>query len=300
MMYFNTTTIPTEYTPPFLTTTDIFTQLFFAGGSLVTCTLMGAFTIYLHFKKRKHKTVETESEEKGYADTYQDAFDALERRELSAEEISGLAQKIVRETTPGGDVIMSYNKSSEAFVYYTDNLTDISYEILETVAQKFAIEYNCKALCVERKTVQIQKQIDDNLKRRLAQAEQAQAEAAQLEAQAERAQSQAERAQAERAQAQAERAQAEQAQAEEKPKERSLFATFKTYNTTTKGGTPNFNTGLESVNEQITNHFRFRGKTKEYEENEKARVAAQEAAKLPVMDYNSFKQMMKENKTCEN
>ena len=262
MMYFNTTTIPTEYTPPFLTTTDIFTQLFFAGGSLVTCTLMGAFTIYLHFKKRKHKTVETESEEKGYADTYQDAFDALERRELSAEEISGLAQKIVRETTPGGDVIMSYNKSSEAFVYYTDNLTDISYEILETVAQKFAIEYNCKALCVERKTVQIQKQIDDNLKRRLAQAE--------------------------------------QAQAEEKPKERSLFATFKTYNTTTKGGTPNFNTGLESVNEQITNHFRFRGKTKEYEENEKARVAAQEAAKLPVMDYNSFKQMMKENKTCEN
>jgi hypothetical protein len=279
MMYFNTTTIPTEYTPPFLTTADIFTQLFFAGGSLVTCTLMGAFTIYLHFKKRKHKTVETELEEKGYADTYQDAFDALERRELSAEEISGLAQKIVRETTPGGDVIMSYNKSSEAFVYYTDNLTDISYEILETVAQKFAIEYNCKALCVERKTVQIQKQIDDNLKRRLAQAEQAQAEQLQL-------------------QAQAERAQAEQAQAEEKPKERSLFATFKTYNTATKGGTPNFNNGLESVNEQITNHFRFRGKTKEYEENEKARIAAQEAAKLPVMDYNSFKQMMKENKTC--
>jgi multidrug efflux pump subunit AcrA (membrane-fusion protein) len=199
----------------------------------------------------------------------------------------------VRETTPGGDVIMSYNKSSEAFVYYTDNLTDISYEILETVAQKFAIEYNCKALCVERKTVQIQKQIDDNLKRRLAQAEQAQAQAEQLQAQAE--QTQAEQLQL---QAQAEQAQAEQAQAEEKPKERSLFATFKTYNTATKGGTPNFNNGLESVNEQITNHFRFRGKTKEYEENEKARIAAQEAAKLPVMDYNSFKQMMKENKTC--
>lgn len=282
-MVYNTTTIPTQYTPTFLTSVCLLGQLFFVFGSILAGTVIGAFGVHSYFKTDTDKDKETDTDtdtedtdtdtdedaDTQYINSYQDAFDVLEKRELSTDEIAELETKIVRETTPGGDVIMSYHKKSDVFIYYTDHLKDITYEILETVAQKYVIEHDCKILCVDKKTVQVKKATEEDM---IKSTPAALAESAAAEALA-------------------------TAAAENdavKPKERSVFATFKNYNTTSKGAKPNFKTALDIVNEQMTNHFRYRGKLKEYEDNEKVKTLAQETAKTQVMDYTTFKQMMKE------
>ena len=68
-------------------------------------------------------------------------------RELSATELKELNQKFVREQVAEKvEVIMTFDKATDTFVYYTDQLKEVSYAILETVAQKFVIEYDCKVV----------------------------------------------------------------------------------------------------------------------------------------------------------
>ena len=47
------------------------------------------------------------------------------------------------------EVIMTFDIATETFWYYTDQLKEVSYPILETVARKFAIENNCKSIFLQ-------------------------------------------------------------------------------------------------------------------------------------------------------
>ena len=93
-----------------------------------------------------------------YDKKYIDKFRNLEEAEVDGE---SLKHSMVMDYTPYGNVIMTYNKEKEAFIYYTDHA--IPYRFLEAVAQKFAIQFNCKKLVVdtEKEIESLKTQIDE-------------------------------------------------------------------------------------------------------------------------------------------
>ena len=54
----------------------------------------------------------------------------------------------VRETTPQGDVVMTYDGERGMFCYYSDKRT-IQFKYLESVARKYVIEHGCKRLHID-------------------------------------------------------------------------------------------------------------------------------------------------------
>ena len=54
----------------------------------------------------------------------------------------------VRETTPQGDVIMTYDAERSMFCYYSDKRT-VQFKYLESVARKYVIEHGCKRLHID-------------------------------------------------------------------------------------------------------------------------------------------------------
>ena len=260
---YNTTTIPTTQLD------GSFLQFFYvlSMGAIVGASMIELFLFRLRVRLREKggayiddDSEEVEEETEDYCNNYQDEFDALSLRKLSDEELKQLNTKIVREQVAEQvEVIMTFDKATETFWYYTDKLKEVSYPILETVARKFAIENDCKIICLQTQAEQAPTPIQ-----------------ALSEALAETPE-------------QAEQTQAEQTQAEEPTQAEapSVFAKFKSYNAG-KGSAPNFTSVVEVI-EQM-NHFRYRGKIVDYEE--RARVKVEE----PTLDYASYKKLLEEKK----
>ena len=85
-----------------------------------------------------------------YARLYYDELNDLEDRVLDKDDLEKLGTIVVKEKTPNGNVIMTYNKNSESFCYYCDD-KNIRYMILDTVARKYTIDNKCKSICVNYK-----------------------------------------------------------------------------------------------------------------------------------------------------
>ena len=235
---FNTTTIPTiaetSNVTTFLNVSMILSLSILVGGAF-----MELFLYRLREKQRLEESdisdEEASDEEEDYCTRYYEEFQALATRVLTDDELLNLNTKIVREyVAEKVEVILTYDKNTETFWYYTDKLKDVSYDMLETVARKFAIENDCKAICLAS------------------------------EAEAEEA-SEAEEAQSEAATSPevSEAAPSEAAPA-------SVFAKFKSYNTGFKGAPPNF-TSVVKVVEQM-NHFRYKGKLSDYDATTKKKI----------------------------
>jgi hypothetical protein len=233
---FNTTTIPTiaetSNVSTFLNVSMILSLSILVGGAF-----MELFLYRLREKQRLEESdisdEEASDEEEDYCTRYYEEFQALATRVLTEDELLNLNTKIVREyVAEKVEVILTYDKNTETFWYYTDKLKDVSYDMLETVARKFAIENDCKAICL-----------------------------ASTEAQSEAEASEAEEAQSEAAPASPEVSEAAPA---------SVFAKFKSYNTGFKGAPPNF-TSVVKVVEQM-NHFRYKGKLSDYDATTKKKI----------------------------
>ena len=54
----------------------------------------------------------------------------------------------VRETTPQGDVIMTYDADRSLFCYYCDKRS-VQFKYLESVARKYVVEHGCKRLYID-------------------------------------------------------------------------------------------------------------------------------------------------------
>jgi hypothetical protein len=261
---FNTTTIPTQ-----METKNNFFCLFsvLSSGMLLGCLMMELFMYRLREKERLYESEYEDSEEddteeddteENYTDKYYEEFEALAMRELTAAELLDLNKKIVREQIAENvEVILTFDKETDTFWYYTNQLKEVSYDILETVARKFAIEYDCKQICLQA-----------------------------AEEEPKQAQEESKQAQEESKQAQEESKQAQ----EEPVGKPSVFAKFKNYNTGGKGSTPNF-TSVVKVIEQM-NHFRYRGKILDYEETQKELTKKED----PTLDYASYKKTLCEKK----
>ena len=91
-------------------------------------------------------------EEMMYERKYLTELEQLEERVLSDTELNELKNKIVRENTPDGEIIMFYNNNTKSYFYYTD-IRNVSYKILDAVARCYAVTYNVKQVCVNYKEV---------------------------------------------------------------------------------------------------------------------------------------------------
>ena len=92
------------------------------------------------------------NEEIMYERKYLMELEQLEERVLTDTDLNELKNKIVRENTPDGEIIMYYNNNTNSYFYYTD-IRNVSYKILDAVARCYAVTYNVKQVCVNYKEV---------------------------------------------------------------------------------------------------------------------------------------------------
>ncbi len=222
MINFNTTTIPSQL--PETMSVNFFFNIcaLFSTGLIMGVSLVEIFLYKMRVQERRGKGDEGEEsdgdegeddeEEEKYIERYCDEFEALPVRELSVEELQSLNTKIVREqVTTDVEVILTFDKTTDTFWYYTDQLKKVSYPILETVARKFMLEHDCKILRLQGSEQQVApgRKLPSLPQASLPQASLPQAELP-----------------------------------------TSVFAKFKKYNTGGKGSTPNF-TSVVKVIEQM-------------------------------------------------
>ena len=104
---------------------------------------------YMSYKKsllqqEKHKRL-MEEQDAAYENQYFKEYDQLKD---DPEAPVPSATSHVRETTPQGDVIMTYDAERSMFCYYSDKRT-VQFKYLESVARKYVIEHGCKRLHID-------------------------------------------------------------------------------------------------------------------------------------------------------
>jgi len=143
---------------------------FFASGSgkkaavvaaALTAALTAAALVRAH-KKRKYEQQQQQMEAlcKQVDSAFENAFENRFLKEYDAMADDPDApvppsHANVRETTPQGDVIMTYDAERRAFCYYSDTRS-VQFKFLESVARKYVLEHGCKRLHVDiRKATQV-------------------------------------------------------------------------------------------------------------------------------------------------
>ena len=113
-------------------------------------TLFFSYLLNINFKKiNKPKTLEDDSEDDDieFEEEYKQELEAVTewQEEFTEDELKELRESNIYIETPNGNVIMFYDYENEAFHYYCDSKTH-TYKALETVARKYVLDYDCKAL----------------------------------------------------------------------------------------------------------------------------------------------------------
>ena len=191
-----------------------------------------------------------------FVSQYFDELDELEETELTPSDKLYVSKRVLREDTPEGEVIMTYNFKNETFEYYTDRVTHITYDILDTLARLFAISYDCKILCVnyrnefEKGETKMKRDIElDKLS---------------------------------------------ELTAIQSPAKTNVFAAYKHYNRKSSGSGSGIGSVKKyCVITENSNKFKFKGKLEEYETNKKKEDEEQEKAPVINITYNEYKEMCK-------
>ena len=110
------------------------------------------YQIYKGYKARKKFMLQQEKQKRvmeeqdaAYENQYFKEYDQLKD---DPEAPVPSATSHVRETTPQGDVIMTYDAGRSMFCYYSDKRT-VQFKYLESVARKYVIEHGCKRLHID-------------------------------------------------------------------------------------------------------------------------------------------------------
>jgi hypothetical protein len=127
----------------------LYGTVFFSGGFIIVNVFISNL-LNIDFKKiNKTKTLESDNEEEEmeFEEEYKQELEAVtEWKEIFTEdELKELRENNIYIETPNGDVIMFYDYENEAFHYYSDSKTH-TFKALETVARKYVLDYDCKAL----------------------------------------------------------------------------------------------------------------------------------------------------------
>jgi len=90
----------------------------------------------------------TPTDTEDYDKKYMEELKGLDQPILSEEDLEGLKDKILEEETPLGLVKMYYDQEYKGFMWYCDR-NHVPYRILETVARKYIIDFDCYHLYVD-------------------------------------------------------------------------------------------------------------------------------------------------------
>jgi len=133
---------------------------FFASGSgkkaavaaaAVAALSVAALTLVRAYKKRKYeqrleaRLSQLQAQDSAFENRFLKEYDAM-ADDPDAPVPPSHAN--VRETTPQGDVIMTYDAERRAFCYYCDKRS-VQFKFLEPVARKYVLEHGCKRLHVD-------------------------------------------------------------------------------------------------------------------------------------------------------
>lgn len=123
-----------------------------AAAATAVCVSVAGYKLYKMHKAHKKSLLQQEEAQKRIKEQ-ESAFENKffkEYDELKDEPEAPVpsATSHVRETTPQGDVIMTYDDSRKLFCYYSDKRT-IQFKYLEPVARKYVIEHGCKRLYID-------------------------------------------------------------------------------------------------------------------------------------------------------
>lgn len=136
---------------------ELIEACFTVGGSILSGLVLGYICVGLFIYDCVDESEDIMSEEEkqyhddfNYINLYYDEFDEMEKIELKKNAMDELRNLYVHEETSRGKVIMTYNSDTESFWYWTNN-KNMNYRILDTVARKFSLDYNCKQICVSYK-----------------------------------------------------------------------------------------------------------------------------------------------------
>lgn len=181
--------------------------------------------------------------------------------QVPEQRLEQLMNCVLFEMTPVGNVIMRYNAKKEAFEYYSD--CTIPYRFLDTVCRKYAVTFYCKSLYVV---------MNDEVKESEAKTKLLQEEKT--------------------------KEQENKRENCEQPKQKGVFAKFKTYNKEMGAGrigappknsmptAQNTEENAQIVVKQRINKFLYLGKTANFVTGKK------EVAKKPKLSFMDFKKMM--------
>ena len=110
--------------------------------------------IITHFKKN-----EPVIKKEKYEDKYLKEFEILEMKEYSENALKLLDRNVVEEETDSyGLIKMKYNAEKNQFIYYTEFIKTIPYNILDVVARKYVIHFDCKCIFIDIKQELINKE----------------------------------------------------------------------------------------------------------------------------------------------
>jgi hypothetical protein len=200
---------------------------------------------------------ETETDEEAeeadipYESQYFEQLEAMPEKELTPEELAVISGHQLIEDTPKGRVYMAYNTNTGTFEYYTDKFSEISYEILDTVARLFTITFVCKQICVNYR-----EEIKNGEHKMLSDIEY-------------------DKLMAEK-----------QVENNNNKKERSVFATFKSYNKKTGN---NVDKKYYVITEKA-NKFKYKGKLEEYDKLMYKKVMGEEVKKISYSDFKRWQE----------
>ena len=252
--------------------TSLIYDIFVASGIyfLSLCFFMAPFAFYVKQIRDEAEDYADDDEDEDYSDDDEDEDDedyeskyfkeleAMPDKELSAEELKQLAGHVLTEETPKGAVCMSYNTDTGVFEYYTDHFATINYELLDSIARLFTITFNCKQICVNYRA-----ELEKGEKHMLSEVEFDKREQERIKAK----------------------------ENEVKEKQRSVFATFKTYN---KKNGNNVAKKYYVITENA-NRFKYKGKMDDYTQREKAKAVKADNTSCNTISYSEYKQLSQQS-----
>jgi hypothetical protein len=128
---------------------DIFIVMALSMFSLICSTLFVSNCVY---KKMVDEFVTiynsntTLYEYDSYFYKFLDDYDLLEKQELSVDYLNSLNTKYIKETTPLGLVILTYNNEYNSFDYYCKKSTIVGFNYLEVVSRIYVVNFDCKVI----------------------------------------------------------------------------------------------------------------------------------------------------------
>ena len=232
----------------------------FCSGSLISAVIVS------NIIKRYYRI----EEELPYEKLYYEDFDLMEHRELTDEDKETLIKTFVEEETPEGTIVMCYNYHSESYHYWCDK-KNIKFLTLDTVAQKYALDNDCKEVCVNYKD-EFERAKEDLLKI------------------------------LEESKEEKETSNTNTKEEPKKDTKKSVFAEFKSYNKNKTSGTEaKLKRGRKQINKRNVsknmilpencNRFSYRGTIDEWKEFTKTKEEKESETKVKNISFSQFKQM---------